>query len=363
MALADTRYADRRRKLASEIAGRRIDTLLVTNLIHVGYLSGFSGSNAALLISTDLSARICTDGRYTTQIAEEVPDIPALIDRPSAQALLKEVSGPRRIGFEADSVSVAQLEAFRNACQEDVELVPVTGLVEELRQVKDPVELDGLRSIAGLATRALEDLLEAGELAVGRTEREVAADLEYRMRRLGSERTSFDTIVASGPNSAKPHHGASDRVIARGDIVTIDYGAYLKGANSDATRTFIMGEASEFSREIYEVVLQAQLAGVAAARPGVALVDVDKACRDLISDAGYGEYFVHSTGHGVGLEVHEMPYASQSGVGVLKEGMTLTIEPGIYVPGKGGVRIEDTLIITRGDAEIITGVSKDLTVV
>ncbi|MCF4006558.1 aminopeptidase P family protein [Corynebacterium uropygiale] len=363
MALADTRYADRRRKLAAEIAGRRIDTLLVTNLIHVGYLSGFRGSNAALLVSTDLSARICTDGRYTTQIAEEAPDIPALIARPSAEALLREVTGPRRIGFEADAVSVSQLESFREACAEDVELVPVTGLVEALREVKDPQELEDLRSIASLATQALADLLEAGELAVGRTEREVAADLEYRMRRLGSERTSFDTIVASGPNSAKPHHGASDRVIARGDIVTIDYGAYREGANSDATRSFIMGEASDFSREIYEVVLEAQLAGIAAARPGARLVDVDAACRRVIADAGYGEYFVHSTGHGVGLEVHEAPFASQSGVGELREGMTLTIEPGIYVPGKGGVRIEDTLIITRGDAEIITGVSKDLTVV
>ncbi|MBZ8177868.1 M24 family metallopeptidase [Corynebacterium sp. 3HC-13] len=363
MPLADTRYETRRRTLAAQLASQRIDEMLVTNLIHIRYLSGFSGSNAALTVATDLRARIATDGRYTTQIAEEVPDIAATIARPSAQALIQDISGPKRVGFEADYVSVAQLEAWQRACAEDVELVPVSGLIENIRLIKDPIELTGLRNIAELATTALADLLAAGELAVGRTEREVAADLEYRMRLAGSERTSFDTIVASGPNTAKPHHTATDRVLRRGDLVTIDYGAYADGFNSDATRTFIMGEPTDFSREIYEVVLQAQLAGIAAATAGIALVDVDRACRDIISQAGYGEYFVHSTGHGVGMEVHEGPSASTVGKGELAPGMTLTIEPGIYIPGRGGVRIEDTLIITRSQPEIITGVSKELTVV
>ena len=215
---------------------------------------------------------------------------------------------------------------------------------------------------AELTVEALDGLLQAGQLRAGRTERDVAADLEYRMRTLGAERVSFDTIVASGPNSAKPHHGASDRVIAEGDLVTIDFGMHRLGFNSDMTRTFAIGQIGELEREIYEVTLAAQLAGVKAAVPGAKLVDVDKVCRDVIAEAGYGEYFVHSTGHGVGLDVHEAPSAAKTSTGVLEEGMTLTIEPGIYIPGKAGVRIEDTLIITSAAPKVITEYTKDLTV-
>lgn len=357
---ADTRFSDRRRALAATLAGQRIDAMLVNHLTHIRFLSNFSGSNAALLVSKDLSASICTDGRYTTQIAQEVPDIEAIIERNSAKALLETVKGPRRVGFEADYVSVAQLERLKEAAGEDVTLVPVTGVIEELRVKKDTVSLRRLREVAALATGALEQVL-AGELR-GRTERDVAAELEYLMRKAGAERPSFDTIVASGPNSAKPHHGAGDRVIQDGDLLTIDFGAHDRGFNSDMTRTFMIGEPSEQQREIYELVRKAQLAGVVAATPGTALVDVDKACRDIIADGGYGDYFVHSTGHGLGLDVHEAPYAAKSGEGVLEVGMTLTIEPGIYVPGVGGVRIEDSLIITEGAPEIITIMGTDLKV-
>ncbi len=363
MALADTRFATRRRALAAKLAAQRIDSILVTSPIHVRYLSGFTGSNGALVLNKDLSARICTDGRYTTQIAEEVPDIEALIERASSTALLSSIEGPRRVAFEVHQTTVAELDALREAAREDVELIPVSGVVESIRLHKDPFELDRLREVAALASQAFEDLLAAGELAEGRSERQVAADLEYRMRMLGAERPSFETIVASGPNSAKPHHHPDDRVIVQGDIVTIDFGAHARGFNSDMTRTLVMGEAGEFESEIYDIVLRAQLAGVEASYAGANLADIDKACRSIIEDAGYGEFFVHSTGHGVGLEVHEAPSAAKSSTGVLDEGSTLTIEPGIYVPGKGGVRIEDTLIITNGAPEIITKVSKDLRVV
>ncbi|KQB85842.1 M24 family metallopeptidase [Corynebacterium lowii] len=362
MALADTRYSNRRRALSARLAGQRIDMMLVTNLIHVQYLSGFSGSNAALMLSKDLNPQIATDGRYTTQVAEEVPDIEALIERSCATALLSRLEGPRRVGVEADHLSLAQWEGLQKAAGEDVTLVPVRGVVEELRLVKDSQELESLRSVAALASQAFEDLLAAGELAVGRSERDIAADLEYRMRKAGSERTSFDTIVASGVNSAKPHHGAGDRVLREGDLVTVDFGAHVGGFNSDMTRTVVMGKADEFSAEIYEVVKRAQAAGVEASTVGTALADVDRATREIIEEAGYGEYYVHSTGHGVGLEVHEGPAAASGAEGVLREGMTLTIEPGIYVPGRGGVRIEDTLIITPGAPEVITQVSKDLMV-
>ena len=362
MALADTRFSNRRRKLASELAGQRIDAVVVTHLTHVRYLSGFSGSNGGLLLRKDLSALMATDGRYTTQIAEEVPDLEAVLGRDVGPHLLSTLEGELRVGYEADYVSVSQLERLKKAAPDWVTLVPVSGVIERIRLVKDPLELEKLEEIAALANQALTELVEAGEIAAGRTERQVAADLEYRMRMLGSERVSFDTIVASGENSAKPHHGADDRELRDGDLVTIDFGAHLRGFNSDCTRTFAIGNVTDFAREIYDVVLRAQLAGVEASVPGAALVDVDAACRDVITDAGFGEYFVHSTGHGIGLDVHEGPSAAKTGKGELAEGMTLTIEPGIYVPGKGGVRIEDSLIITSGEPKIITAYPKDLQV-
>ncbi|MCQ9676247.1 Xaa-Pro peptidase family protein [Corynebacterium sp. BF-R-2] len=362
MALADTRFGNRRRKLASTLSGQRIDAVVITHLTHMRYLTGFSGSNGGLLLRKDLSALMATDGRYTTQIAEEVPDIEAVLGRDVGPHLLSQLSGELRVGYEADYVSVSQLKRLEKAAPEGVTLVPVSGVIEDIRLVKDRVELEKLEELAALANQALTELVENGEIAAGRTERQVAADLEYRMRMLGSERVSFDTIVASGENSAKPHHGADDRELRNGDLVTIDFGAHLRGFNSDCTRTFAIGEVTEFAKEIYDIVLRAQEAGVKASVPGTALVDVDAACRDIITEAGYGEYFVHSTGHGIGLDVHEGPSAAKTGKGELAEGMTLTIEPGIYVPGKGGVRIEDSLIITSGAPKIITAYPKDLQV-
>lgn len=363
MADAPTPFQQRRAQLAARVRDAELDTLLISNLIHVRYLTGFSGSNAALTVSREGEARIATDGRYTTQIAEEVPDVEALIARPSAGSLLKKLPQGHRVGFEADHVNVAQLEAWNEKAAGHLTLSSTTGMVESLRLVKDSSEIEALTAVANVASTAFTDLLGVGEIAAGRSERDIAADLEYRMRRLGSEHTSFDTIVASGPNSAKPHHGAGDRVLQNGDLVTLDFGAYIDGFNSDMTRTVAVGHVTDFAAEIYEIVLRAQLAGVAASTPGADLADVDAACRDIIADAGYAEQFVHSTGHGVGLEVHEAPSASTRGTGKLAENMTLTIEPGIYVPGQGGVRIEDTLVITSGAARIITGVNKELLVV
>ncbi|WP_342319823.1 aminopeptidase P family protein [Corynebacterium mayonis] len=360
MPMADTRFDDRRRRLASELAGRRIDDMLVTNLTHVRYLSGFSGSNGSLLVSKDRTASIATDGRYISQIAREVPDIAAIIERNTPPALLRGVAEGRRVGYEADYVSVAMLESLEKNLPEGVSLVPVTGVIEDLRLVKDSLELTKLTEVAALGVQALDELIQAGELRAGRTEREVAADLEFRMRRLGSEHVSFDTIVASGPNAALPHYAAGDRTITEGDLVTIDFGAHRHGYNSDMTRTFAIGQLDPQLKEIYEVVLAAQLAGVKAATPGTELVDVDKACREIIEDAGYGDFFVHSTGHGIGLEVHERPSAAQNAQGSLAENMTVTVEPGIYLPDKGGVRIEDTLIITSGAPRIITNWAKEL---
>lgn len=362
MGFADSRFLTRRRKLSATLAAKRIDSFLLTDPINVRYFSGFSGSNGALLMNKDLSAAIATDGRYTTQIAQEVPDIEAIIQRDAGTAVLATVPEGWRVGFDPTTLSVDEWRRLEQAAGDSVSLVPVKGVVEQIRLIKDTFELRRLEEAADIAVVALEQLINAGELRAGRTEKQVAADLEYRMRLLGSERVSFDTIVASGPNSALPHYSAGDRALTDGDLVTIDFGAHYRGFNSDMTRTFCIGEPSDFNREIYGIVLEAQNAGIAAATPGRALVDVDKACRDIITEAGYGEYFVHSTGHGIGLEVHEGPAASTRGEGVLEPNMTLTIEPGIYVPGKGGVRIEDTLIITTGAPKVITPAPKELTV-
>lgn len=363
MGFADSRFLTRRRRLSAELASRRIDSFLVVHPINVRYFSGFSGSNGALLVNKDLSASIATDGRYTTQIAREVPDIEAHIVSDPSEKLLEQVPEGWRVGFDASHMTVAGLDALKKKCPESVTLVPVTGVVEDIRITKDSFEIRRLTEAADIAVEALRGLIDASELRAGRTEREVAADLEHRMRLGGAERPSFDTIVASGPNSALPHYTAGDRVLEDGDLVTIDFGAHHRGFNSDMTRTFCIGHATDFAEEIYGIVLEAQLAGARGARPGRELVDVDKQCRDVIENAGYGEYFVHSTGHGIGLDVHEPPYASSRGKGALAEGMTLTIEPGIYVPGKGGVRIEDTLVITSGAPQIITEFPKELTVI
>lgn len=362
MSMADTRFETRRRRLASGIAAQRVDGLLITHMLHVRYFSGFTGSNGALIVFKDRSARIATDGRYTTQIAAEVPDIEATITRQLNAELIANAADGYRIGYEADYVSVTALEKLKKACPEGVSLVPVTGVVEPIRLTKDNIEIKRLAEAAELSVEALSALIESGGVRAGRTERDIAADLEFRMRMLGAERPSFDTIIASGPNSAMPHHAAGDRVLEQGDLVTIDFGMHRLGYNSDMTRTFAIGEPDDFLREIYEVTLASQLAGVRAATPGAALSDIDRACREVIDEAGFGEYFVHSTGHGVGLEVHESPYAASTGTGELEKDMTLTIEPGIYVPGRGGVRIEDTLVITSGAPRVITEYPKDLIV-
>ena len=272
MALADTRFSNRRRRLASTLAGQRIDGVVITHLTHVRYLTGFSGSNGGLLLRKDLSALMATDGRYTTQIADEVPDIEAVLGRDAGPHLLSQLDGEMRVGYEADYVTVSQLKRMEEAAPEGVTLVPVSGVIEDIRLIKDHIELQKLEEIAALANQALTELIEAGEVAAGRTERQVAADLEYRMRMLGSERVSFDTIVASGENSAKPHHGADDRELRNGDLVTIDFGAHLRGFNSDCTRTFVIGEVTEFAQEIYDIVLRAQEAGVKASVPGASPV-------------------------------------------------------------------------------------------
>jgi Xaa-Pro dipeptidase len=345
-----------------------LEALLVTDLVNVRYLAGFTGSNAALLVhaadSPDAEDRtvLATDGRYTTQASAETPDLPLLVDRACAPALLG-ASSAGAIGFDSAQVTVDVLDTLTAAA--DAELRRAPGLVERLRAVKDDGEIDALRLACAAADAALAGAVVDGVLAPGRTEREVAHELEERMVGHGASGPSFETIVAAGGNSAIPHHRPSDAPLAAGDLVTMDFGALVDGYHSDMTRTVLVGPSSavaDWQREIYALVDAAAAAGRAALRPGVGTREIDAAARDVITDAGYGEQFVHPVGHGVGLVIHEAPAMASTATATLEAGMTVTVEPGVYLPGRGGVRIEDTLVVTGSGAEPLTASTRDLLV-
>jgi Xaa-Pro aminopeptidase len=306
-------HARRRTALRTLLTQAGVDALLLTDLLNIRYLTGFTGSNAALLLHTGGEDRtlFCTDGRYTTQSAAEVPDLQKVVDRASAAALADRAAAQvdvyGRTGFESQHVSVEQHEALKVRFDR-VELVRTPGLVEELRLVKDEHEVAALRDACAAADRALADLVAAGGLRPGRTELEVARDLENRMLEHGSTGPSFDSIVAAGANSAIPHHRPTSAVLAAGDFVKLDFGATVDGYHSDMTRTFVLGEPASWQREVYDLVHRAQAAGTEAVKPGVEVSEVDAAARRVIVDAGRGEQFAHGLGHGVGLRYTDRRY-------------------------------------------------------
>lgn len=353
-------HGRRRAALRGLLTGAGVDALLVTDLLNIRYLTGFTGSNAAVLVhaESDEKTLFCTDGRYTTQSAAEVPDLERVVARPSAVALVKRAA-KERVGFESQHVSVEEYEAL----QEHVKLERTPGLVERLRLVKDDAEVEALRQACSAADRALDDLLATGGLRPGRTELEVARDLENRMLEHGSSEPSFASIVAAGAHSAIPHHQPTHTELKRGDFVKLDFGATVDGYHSDMTRTFVIGEPADWQREVYDLVHTAQAAGVDAVAPGAEVSDVDAAARSVIAAAGRGDEFAHGLGHGVGLQIHEAPSLAATGVGTLSAGMAVTVEPGVYLAGRGGVRIEDTLVVRAGEPELLTLSTKNLVVV
>ncbi|MEC3980989.1 M24 family metallopeptidase [Amycolatopsis sp. H20-H5] len=361
-------HARRRAALRTLLTRVGVDALLLTDLLNIRYLTGFTGSNAALLLHTGGEERtvFCTDGRYTAQSAAEVPDLERVLNRASALALADkaaaQVAVHGRTGFESQHVSVEQHETMKVRFDR-VELIRTPGLVEELRLVKDEHEVAALSEACAAADRALADLVAAGGLRPGRTELEVARDLENRMLGHGSTGPSFDSIVAAGANSAIPHHQPTAAVLAAGDFVKLDFGATFDGYHSDMTRTFVLGEPADWQREVYALVRRAQAAGSAAVKPGAEVAEVDSAARRVIVAAGHGEEFAHGLGHGVGLQVHEAPSLAAAGVGTLTAGMAVTVEPGVYLAGRGGVRIEDTLVVRDGAPELLTQSTKELVVV
>ncbi|MBB5889593.1 M24 family metallopeptidase [Kutzneria kofuensis] len=351
-------HGRRRAALRRLLAERELDTLLVTNLLNVRYLTGFTGSNAALLVTRD-DAVFCTDGRYDTSSASQVPDLERVIERDCGLALAARATG--RIGFESDHVTVDGLADLSEAAR--AELVRAPGLVAELRVIKDETEIEALRMACAAADRALAALIEHGGLRPGRTEREVARALDDGLRDQGATGPAFATIVAAGEHSAIPHHEPTDAALKAGDLVKMDFGALVDGYHSDMTRTVVLGRAADWQTEMYELVAAAQAAGRAALRPGTPLAGVDDAARSVIAAAGRAEQFPHGVGHGVGLEIHEAPALNKAGTGTLAAGMAVTVEPGVYVPGQGGVRIEDTLIVREGAPELLTLTTKELVVV
>ena len=352
-------------RLAQLLAGADtdIDVLLVGNLINVRYLTGYTGSNGIALIGPDVRTFV-TDFRYLEQAAAEVD--PAFDRRRSTQHLLEGIeealgAGELCLGFEAAHMTVSDHAQLRDLLPNRIELVGTNGLVEQLRAVKQPEEVAAIRAAAALADEAFEHLV-AGGLA-GRNERELATALEFEMRRRGAQAPSFEPIVAGGANGALPHGRPRDEAVRSGELVVIDWGAKLDGYCSDCTRTLATGAVSAEAVEVYELVLDAQLAAVDDVRPGAVGRDVDGVARAAIEAAGHGEHFGHGLGHGVGLEVHEAPRLAQPSEAVLAAGNVVTVEPGVYIPGRFGVRIEDLVVVTDDGREILTSVSKALTVV
>ena len=328
------------------------EPLLVTNGVNVRYLVGFSSSNAALYVEPE-RVRLFTDFRYA-EAARAVEGVEFVETRRSLIAALAELL-EGKIGFEADAVSYSSWEHLRAG---GLELVPRRGLVEALRAVKDDSELDAVRRAGVVTSNAYADFSEGR--FVGRTERELARRVDELFYEHGAHAPAFETIVASGPNSAKPHARPTDRTVEAGETVVVDAGAMVDGYNADCTRTFATGPLPEELTRAYTATLDGQLAGLAATRAGVSGVDADAAARDKIEAAGFGAKFGHGLGHGVGLEVHEAPRLSRESSDTLAAGNVATVEPGVYLEGLGGIRIEDLVIVTDGEPEVLTGFTKDL---
>ncbi|MCA9234510.1 MAG: aminopeptidase P family protein [Planctomycetales bacterium] len=354
-------HAGRRDKLRKQLKREGLDALLVTNFLNVTYLTGFTGDDSYLLV-TPTDAIIISDLRYDTQLHDECPDVELCIRGPGTKMLdfvvkTVEKAGARRMGFEADSMTVGLRDAVADALPK-VELAATSGWVEELRMIKDKDEINRTRVACDQARRAFE-VVRAG-ITPETTENQIAADLEYQVRRFGGKGLSFTPIVGVGYRAALPHGMATDRKIGEADFVLIDWGANEGLYMSDLTRVLATGKISPKLRKLYNIVLKAQLAGIAAIKPGATCEAVDAAARSVIEKAGHGKAFGHGLGHGTGLEIHEAPRLAKGQKTELKPGMIVTVEPGIYFPEWGGIRIEDDILVTRDGHEVLSSVPKEL---
>jgi Xaa-Pro aminopeptidase len=354
-------HAARRELAQQKITEAGADAALITSPPNVRYLSGLVSSNMAILLPADGPAVLGTDSRYAEAAERDCPDIELLVERQldRAMAALAAERGYRTLAFEAQDMTV---ERHADLAEQPggPGLVPLGHIIEKLRMIKDEAEIELLARACAITDQALAAAL--GAIRPGCTERDLAILIERTMVDLGAEAPAFDTIVASGPNGAIPHHSPGGRVLERGDLVTIDCGARHAGYHADMTRTVAIGSPAPWQREIYDLVAAAQLAGIEAATVDADVQDVDASARDMIEAAGYGGFFQHGLGHGVGLEVHEAPLLGYGQTGRLKDRVPVTVEPGIYLPGKGGVRIEDTLVVRTAGPETLITTTKELLV-
>lgn len=356
--------ASRAQQVADRLAARELGALLVTGAANLRWLTGFTGSSGLAIVGPGAARHFFTDFRYDDQSAAQLDGIwqrhiVTELGKAAAELLHDLQSGrPLRVGFDDSEVSVARHAALDEASGEGVVLVAAGGVIEELRMVKDDAEVEAIRAAAKLADAALTDVLGRG--LVGRTEAEVATDLEVTMRQGGASGSAFTPIVAFGAHGALPHAYPRDVEIPPDVLVTIDWGAQLDGYASDCTRTFATGDIGETEREVYELVLRAEEAAVAAARSGIGGRDLDAVARAIISEGGHGERFGHGLGHGVGIEVHEGPRLSVRSEDTLAAGQVVTIEPGVYLPGVCGVRIEDLVVIGVAGCEVLTSLPRAL---
>ncbi|MBS4194630.1 M24 family metallopeptidase [Lederbergia citri] len=345
-------------KLREQFNQSDIDGFLITSTYNRRYMTNFTGTAGVALISGD-RALFITDFRYTEQAAKQAKGYEIVRHTgPISQEVAEKVKelGIKKLGFEQDHMPFSTWKEYEKALE--AELVPISNVIENLRLIKDADEISILKEAADIADAAFKHILDF--IKPGKTELEVANELEFFMRKWGATSSSFDIIVASGWRAALPHGVASEKVIEKGDFVTMDYGALHKGYVSDITRTVAVGDPSEKLKEIYNVTLEAQLKAMELIKPGMSGIEADAIARDYITEKGYGANFGHSLGHGIGLEVHEGPGLSFRSETKLKPGMVVTVEPGIYLPGIGGVRIEDDTLITESGNETLTHSTKEL---
>ena len=356
-------FQARQRTLREHLATTRFDALLISHLPNVRYLCGFTGS-AGLLLVEESGSVFFTDVRYDTQAHEEVKSAKVVIARKALLPALGDFLTARRkrargwtIGIESEHFTIAEKNRLAKVKPSGIILKDAPSIVERVRMVKDADELEKIRAAVKLGAKLFDRALEV--LRPGVKEVEVAAEMEHAARRAGADEMSFSTIIASGARSALPHGRASEQAVPKGAFVVCDFGVILSGYCSDQTRTVWVGTVPDDARRAYEAVKEAQQAAVDAVRPGIAVGDVDAAARKVLRKAGLGRYFTHSTGHGVGLEIHEIPRVADGQKEILQPGMVITIEPGVYFPGKWGIRIEDMVAVTAGGCEVLTPTSKD----
>jgi Xaa-Pro aminopeptidase len=349
-------------RLREAMQDQKLEAVFITNAFNRKYLSGFTGSSGYLIITLD-QAILLTDFRYMTQAPVQARYYEVIEHGPKAIESVKEILNKlaiKQLGFEQNEITFGLYQSYA-AVLNPIELIPTDQLVEKLRIYKDTAELQIMQEAADLADQTFSYILT--KLAPGISEKAIALEMEIYMRKHGATSSSFDTIVASGERSALPHGVASDRILQANEFVKLDFGAYYNGYCSDLTRTVVLGVPTEKHKQIYAVVLDAQLQALDKLRPGMTGREADAVARDIIRKAGFGDLFGHGTGHGLGMEIHEAPRLSIQSDAVLEAGMVVTVEPGIYVPGFGGVRIEDDVVITETGIRILTHSSKDFIVI